>query len=128
MDSREIDTRRFRVYTLDGSWKVLVGKTDRDNDYLSLTFAEQNDYWFHTEGHPGAHVLLLHHEEEPRRPVLEQAAAIAAWHSKARKAKKVGVSLTKAQNVGKRRGSPAGQVVITKEQVLRVVPGLPEGE
>lgn len=125
---REIDTRRYRQYELNGGWIVLVGKTDSDNEELSLRFREPEDLWFHVDGVPGSHVLLLHREgEEPRRPILNQAAAIAAWHSKGRKAKKIGVTMTQAKNVSKRRGSPKGQVLVKYGDVIRVVPELPEG-
>ena len=123
---RPIDTRRFRQFVLPGDWLVLVGKTDEDNDYLSLEFAQPDDYWFHVDGHAGAHVLLLHKEgESAPRPIVESAAAIAAYYSKARNAKRVGVGMTRARAVGKRRGSPAGQVTVAKEEILRVVPALP---
>jgi predicted ribosome quality control (RQC) complex YloA/Tae2 family protein len=125
---REIDPRSFRRYDLDGGWIVLVGKTDADNDELSLNFREANDYWFHVEDVPGSHVLLLNQEgEEPRRPILHEAAAIAAWHSKGRKAKKIGVTMTLAKNISKKRGAPKGQVLVKSRDVIRVVPGLPEG-
>lgn len=126
---REIDTRSFRRYDLEGGWIVLVGKTDADNDELSLRFREPEDVWFHVADVPGSHVLLLQREgEEPRRSILHAAAAIAAWHSKGRKAKKIGVSMTKAKNVSKRRGAPRGQVLVKNSDVIRVVPGLPETE
>lgn len=124
---REIDSRCYRRYDLEGDWIVLVGKTDADNDELSLRFREPEDHWFHVEDVPGSHVLLLHREgEDPRRPILHQAAAIAAWHSKGRKSKKVGVTMTKAKYVSKRRGAPRGQVLVKNGELIRVVPGLPD--
>ncbi len=45
-------------YELPGGWKVIVGKTDWDNDLLSLKVAKPNDYWFHVRGMPGSHVVL----------------------------------------------------------------------
>ena len=113
-------------YELPGGWQVLAGKTDADNDRLSLKVAEPNDWWFHSRGTPGSHVILRAREGyEPDRGVLRQAAAIAAYHSKARKARQVAVSCTQARYVTKVRGDPAGTVRIRKERVLRVKPGLP---
>lgn len=123
---RNIEKKRMRVYELDEGWTVVVGKTDQDNDYLSLVFSEPNDYWFHVDGCPGAHVLLLHREGlEPKHQHLETAAEIAAYHSKARKALKVGVSMARAGDVGKSKGSPAGQVLVRKEKIYKVQPQLP---
>ena len=45
-------------YELPGGWIVLAGKTDQDNDHLSIKMAGPNDYWFHVRGLPGSHVLL----------------------------------------------------------------------
>jgi predicted ribosome quality control (RQC) complex YloA/Tae2 family protein len=124
---RQIDYKRMRVYTLEDDWLVVVGKTDADNDFISLRFSHGRDYWFHVDNLPGSHVLLLFQEDkEPSRAILEQAAAIAAWHSKGKKASRIGVSMTMASKVGKRKGAPAGQVTVKGEKVLRVKPGLPD--
>jgi predicted ribosome quality control (RQC) complex YloA/Tae2 family protein len=49
---------RLVEYLLPGRWKVLVGRTDADNDYLSLKLARPDDWWFHVRGMPGGHVIL----------------------------------------------------------------------
>ena len=49
---------RVWEYTIDGKWTVLAGRTDADNDRLSLKEARPNDWWFHVRGMPGSHVLL----------------------------------------------------------------------
>jgi predicted ribosome quality control (RQC) complex YloA/Tae2 family protein len=124
---REIDPKRMRRYTLPDHWIVVVGKTDADNDYLSLKFADPRDLWFHVEGLAGSHALLLYDENrEPPRAILDSAAAIAAWHSKGRNTSRIGVSCTKASQVSKRKGSPAGQVMVSAVKVLKVKPSLPE--
>lgn len=126
LEERNIDKRRVRVFELEGDWMVLVGKSDQDNDYLSLECSRSEDLWFHVDGFPGSHVLLLEvGQQRPPRAVLEKAAGIAAWFSKARKAKRVGVGMARASDVGKRRGAPKGQVTVKKEEILRVTPGLP---
>lgn len=113
-------------YALPGGFRVLVGKTDADNDELSLKVARQDDWWFHVRGLPGSHVVLQAPEGvEAERKTLEAAAAIAAYHSKARNAGVVPVSYTRARNVSKPRGVKAGTVEIRKEGVLKVRPGLP---
>lgn len=116
-------------YALPGGFRVLVGKTDRDNDVLSLRLAAQDDYWFHVRGLPGSHVVLRAPEGvEADRRTLEAAAAIAAFHSKARQAGIVPVSCTRARNVSKPRGAKPGSVEIRKEMMFKVRPGLPASE
>ncbi len=114
-------------YRISGDWIVLAGKTDEDNDYLSLKMAGPNDYWFHVRGMPGSHVILREKSgEEPDRSVLKEAAAIAAWHSKARNGGITAVSCTQAKYVSKPRGAKPGTVTIKKESVLKVRPGIPD--
>ena len=45
-------------HELPGGWIVLAGRTDADNDRLSLKVARPNDWWFHVRGMPGSHVVL----------------------------------------------------------------------
>jgi predicted ribosome quality control (RQC) complex YloA/Tae2 family protein len=109
-----------------GEWTVLVGLSDEDNDRLSLKVAHQDDWWFHVRGMPGSHVLLRAVEGvEPDRETLERAAAIAAYHSKARSGGLVAVSCTRARWVTKPRGAKPGTVQIRKETVFKVRPALP---
>lgn len=113
------------AYVVDG-WHVWAGRTAVDNDHLSLKVARNDDWWFHVKGEPGSHVVVFVRDgEEPPRSVLEQAAAIAAWHSKLRGGGTVAVSGTRARNVSKPRGAPAGLVQITRESTFKVRPGLP---
>ncbi len=118
---------RVWEYTIDGKWTVLAGKTDADNDRLSLKEARPNDWWFHVRGMPGSHVLLKAlPDEEPGKDILKAAAAVAAWHSKARTGGVTPVACTKAAHVTKPRGAKPGTVQIRKETILKVRPGLPD--
>ncbi len=121
---------RFNIveHELPGGWKVLAGKTDVDNDHLSMKLAKPNDYWFHVRGMPGSHVVLKTDQKglPPDRMVLKQAAAVAAWYSKARHGGTVPVSCTEARYVTKPKGAKPGLVHIRKELTLKVRPALPE--
>jgi predicted ribosome quality control (RQC) complex YloA/Tae2 family protein len=121
------DPARLFHYTLPGGWRVLAGRTDADNDYLSLHIAKPSDWWFHVRGMPGSHVLLLARPgDAPDRTTLRRAAAIAAYHSKARTAGVVAVSCTRARYVTKPGDAPLGTVQIRKEAVIKVRPEAPE--
>lgn len=125
--SRAEDEARLRAYDV-GGWQVLVGRTDADNDLLSVKLARPNDWWFHVRGMPGSHVLLRAREDaEPDRETLKRAAAIAAYHSKARRGGTVPVSCTRARFVTKPRGAKRGTVQIRRESILKVRPALPDG-
>jgi predicted ribosome quality control (RQC) complex YloA/Tae2 family protein len=110
-------------YRLPGGWEVLAGRTAAANDYLSLKLARPNDLWFHIRGMPGSHVVLRVPEgATPDRATRECAAAIAAYHSKARTAGTVAVTCTEARHVSKPPGSSPGTVTIRTETVLKVRP------
>ena|SRR5437762_7735335 len=116
---------RVLEYALPGGWRVLAGRTEADNDHLSLRVARPDDWWFHVRGMPGSHVILQGPAgNEPDRETLKHAAAIAAYHSKARKGGVVAVSCTRARYVQKPRDAKAGTVQIRKEVVLKVRPAL----
>ena len=113
-------------YRLPGDWEVLAGRTDADNEILSLKVAAPKDWWFHVRGVPGSHVILRARAgEETGRETLKMAAAIAAYHSKARGGGKVPVAYTRASRVSKPKGAPTGTVSVKRERVLKVRPELP---
>lgn len=120
------DTRLIE-YTLEGRWKVLVGRTEKDNDILSIKVAKANDWWFHVRGMPGSHVVLKVPEGgDPNRNILKMAASIAAYYSKGKKGGVVAVSYTRGRYVTKPRDAKPGTVQIRKESVLKIRPGLGE--
>jgi predicted ribosome quality control (RQC) complex YloA/Tae2 family protein len=116
---------RIFAYELPGGWKLFAGATDADNDYLSTRLAQPKDWWFHADKVPGSHVVLRSKEsEEPSRETLRQAAAVAAYHSKARNAGTVPVHCTRARYVSKPRGVKTGTVNVSRGSVLKVRPDI----
>jgi predicted ribosome quality control (RQC) complex YloA/Tae2 family protein len=116
---------RIIFYELPGGWTLLVGATDADNDYLSIELARPDDWWFHVDKVPGSHVILrAKPNEEPSRDTLRQAAAIAAYYSKARSAGIAPVHWTRARYVTKPRGAKAGTVSVSRGKVLKVRPDI----
>lgn len=112
---------------MPGGYRVMAGKTDMDNDRLSLKLAAPTDWWFHVRGMPGSHVVLkIDKNQPPDKKILNQAAAIAAYHSKARAGGVVAVSGTLACHVSKPRGAKPGTVQIRKERIFKVRPALPD--
>jgi predicted ribosome quality control (RQC) complex YloA/Tae2 family protein len=125
--SKRPDPPKLWEHTLPGGWQVLAGRSQADNDRLSIKLANPNDWWFHVRSMPGSHVVLRVPEgEEPSRNVLKQAAAVAAYYSKARGGGVTPVSATQAKNVRKPRGAKPGTVEIRREIVLKVRPALPD--
>lgn len=120
--------RPYRTVNVDG-WEVLVGRGDEDNDHLTFHVAEPHDMWLHVGGGtPGSHVIVRNPEKgEVPRAVLERAAQLAAWYSKARGAPRVDVHACRASDVSKPRGAPTGLVELARYKSIKVKPEPPAG-
>ena len=117
----------FRLFTVEGGFQVLAGKSSENNDLLTMKFAKPNDLWFHCRGSSGSHVVLKVSSAagEPSKKAIHQAASIAAYYSKMKNASSVPVAVTEKKFVRKPRGAPAGTVTLEREKVLFVEPKLP---
>lgn len=119
--------KNANVYVLSDDFVIIAGKTAKDNDFISFKVAGPKDYWFHSHGVPGSHVLLRSlNDEMPDKKTLEMAASVACYHSKYRTAGLSPVSMTLAKYVTKPSGVPTGTVSITKDKILKVRPLLPK--
>ena len=100
---------KYWHYLIDDKYNVFVGRDSKSNDYLSLKFAKQNDYWFHARGLPGSHVILRVENKKEGIPkdVIKKAASIAAFYSKAKTAGTAPVSYTFAKFVHKKKRNVA---------------------
>jgi predicted ribosome quality control (RQC) complex YloA/Tae2 family protein len=109
---------------IDG-YEVLVGRSARDNDELTFRIARPRDLWLHAAGYAGSHVVVRVPEsgDDVPRAVIDRAAALAAWHSKARNARgKVEVHVCRAADIRKPRGVPSGTVELRRYDAVRVYP------
>ena len=114
--------RPYKTVVVDGH-EVLIGRGDVENDELTFEVAAPEDLWLHVAGGiAGSHVVVRNPEKvgELPRPVVERAAELAAWHSKARHAGRVEVHVCRVSDVHKRRGAPAGEVELRRWDRLRV--------
>ena len=120
----------FRVFTVDGGFEVWAGKSSENNDLLTTRHARPNDLWFHARGAGGSHVVLRvgTGKGEISRKAKEQAASVAAYYSKMKNSGLVPVAMTEKKYVHKRKGTPAGTVMVERETVLLVPPQLPVGK
>lgn len=110
-------------YLIDG-YTVLVGKNNKQNDYLTCKLAQNSDIWFHTKDIHGSHVVLKLDNSKTDVPdsVLYKCAALAAYFSKAKMSKNVPVDYTFIKNVKKPNGAKPGMVIYTNNKTLYVNP------
>lgn len=110
-------------YTVDG-YTVLVGRNNKENDYLSLKYAKKEDLWFHTKDFHGSHTILKidNNLPFPSADTLIKVAQIAAIHSKAKNSSNVPVDYCNVKYVKKPSGSKPGMVIYTNNKTLNVTP------
>ncbi len=114
----------LKYRTSDG-YLVWCGRNNKQNDKLTCRDARPWDIWFHTQGFAGSHVILVTEGTDlndlPDRTV-EEAAAIAAWNSKARGAALIPVDYTQVKNVKKPNGAKPGMVIFDHYYTLYSTP------
>lgn len=105
---------------------IYVGKNNLQNDTLTLRFANSSDIWFHTKKIHGSHTVIKLgiDKEVPRRTMLE-AAALAAYFSKARTSNQVPVDYTQIKNVKKPNGAKPGMVIYDGYNTIYTAPKSP---
>lgn len=110
-------------YTIDG-YTVFVGRNNKENDYLTLKFANKNDIWFHTKDFHGSHTILKIDNSlpYPSNDILVKVAELAAKHSKARNSSNVPVDYCEVKFVKKPSGSKPGMVIYTNNKTINVTP------
>ena len=106
--------------TPDGM-KVLCGKNNIQNEYITHRLAEKQDYWFHARKTPGSHVLLVTEGREPTDLDFTTAAEIAAYYSKA-EGDNIAVDYLLARHVKKPAGSKPGFVIYHTNWTAYVTP------
>ncbi|EGQ3699664.1 fibronectin-binding domain-containing protein [Staphylococcus pseudintermedius] len=99
---------------------ILVGKNNKQNDYLTNKRAQKSHLWFHTKDIPGSHVVILN--DAPSDKTIEEAAMIAAYFSKAGQSGQIPVDYTTIRNVHKPSGSKPGFVTYDNQKTLYATP------
>ena len=123
------EAERFpRRFVSVSGLEIIVGRSDGENDEL-IRWARRTDIWLHAQGVSGSHVILRSPGKQmPDHRSIEQAAAVAAFYSKAKTSAIVPVAWTLLKYVVKRKGQGPGQVTYTREKVVFVEPAKMNGK
>jgi predicted ribosome quality control (RQC) complex YloA/Tae2 family protein len=108
-----------RFFSSDGT-EIIVGKNNKQNDYLTNRLAARDEIWLHTKDIPGSHVVIR--SRQPKEKTILEAAIIAAYFSKARDSSSVPVDFTLVRHVKKPAGSKPGFVIYENQQTVFVTP------
>ena len=106
-------------FEIDG-FTVLVGKNNKQNDFLTTKFANDNDMWLHVKDFQGSHVIIRTENKEPSQDTINKCAMLAKAYSKANQSSNATVDYTLVKYVKKPSGSKPGMVIYTHEKSVTV--------
>lgn len=124
-ERQELEPRLpYRPARLSSGVTIFIGRDGSDNDRTTFDFARPYELWFHTQQCPGSHVVMKYPNKsfEPSKREIEETAAIAAFHSKARNDSLVPVIYTQRRYVRKPRKAKPGLVMVERESSVMVAP------
>ena len=114
----------YHEFVVNG-FRIWVGRNAESNDVLTLKLGYKEDLWLHAKDVAGSHVLIKHQSGKNfPKDVIERAAQLAAYNSKRKNETLCPVVVTPKKYVRKRKGDPAGAVVVEREEVIMVEPRL----
>jgi len=126
--SNETASTNFRRYRTPSGFELLIGRNNRQNDYLTFRVAGDYDLWFHAQEIPGSHVLLrLEPGAVPEEADLQFTANLAVYYSRARQTDQAPVVYTEPKHVYKPKGANPGIAIYKQERILWGQPQLVNG-
>ena len=119
--SRKPHTPVVMQFVTPDGMRILCGKNNVQNEYITHKLSSKLDYWFHARKTAGSHVLLVTEGKEPTDLDFTTAAEIAAYYSKA-EGDNIAVDYTLAKNVKKPAGAKPGFVIYHTNWTAYVTP------
>lgn len=119
----KITSKPFHYISSDG-FDIYVGKNNYQNDELTFKVANGGDWWFHSKGCPGSHVVLITGGKDVPDRAFEEAAALAAYYSKGKDQDKVEIDYLQRKNVKKPGGAKPGFVVYYTNYSMVIAPDI----
>ena len=104
------------------NYTFLVGKNNKQNDYLSTKILKSNDLWFHVKDITSSHGILITNNTKPPMDVVVRCAQIVAYYSKARQSSNVPVDYAFGKYIKKPSGIKPGMVIYTHNSTVNVQP------
>ncbi|MEN2258284.1 NFACT RNA binding domain-containing protein [Paraclostridium benzoelyticum] len=120
-EKNTLTTKPNEFLSSDG-FTILVGKNNKQNDFLTLRVANNDDLWMHTKNIPGSHVIIKSEGKEIPESTIFEGAMLAAFFSKSKMSAQVPVDYTLKKNVKKPNGSKPGMVIYETNSTIYVTP------
>lgn len=124
--NRKKQQPQLTEYKSAEGYRILVGKNNMQNDYITCALASKGDMWFHTKNIHGSHVVVFCGGGPLSDETIIFAASLAAKNSKASSSSNVPVDYTPVKYVKKPAGAKAGMVIYTTNKTVFVNPYVEE--
>jgi predicted ribosome quality control (RQC) complex YloA/Tae2 family protein len=112
----------YRVVRYEG-FEIRIGKGARENDELLRNYTTKFDKWLHAKDVSGSHVVIRNpSQNQISMDVIERAAQLAAYYSKAKNEGMAAVIYTDRKYVRKPKGAHPGMVKVDREYTILVEP------
>ncbi|MDW3986931.1 NFACT family protein [Staphylococcus saprophyticus] len=113
-------TMQLQEYVSTDGDTIMVGKNNKQNDYLTNKLAKKHQLWFHTKDIPGSHVVIL--SDDPSEETIKEAAMLSGYFSKAGSSAQIPVDFTEIKHVHKPSGAKPGFVTYDNQKTLYATP------
>ncbi|MCD6098909.1 DUF814 domain-containing protein [bacterium] len=115
----------FYRFVVDG-FELFVGRSAKENYYVTFSIGGKEDMFFHAHNIPGSHLILKTNGKDVPRRTIERVASIAAYFSKGRTFSTVEVAYTKRKWVHRTKSAVGGKVVLVRYKTILVEPRKPD--
>ena len=122
-NKKKINYNIHKFISSDGI-KILVGKNNIQNEYLTFDLAKQTDTWFHIKNAHGAHVIVNEHIDNIPDTTIKEAAELAGYFSNYKSENKVTIDYTLKKELKKVKGKPPGFCIYHKYKSIVIKPKL----
>ena len=118
--NKKEETPKYSIINLENT-RILYGKNNLQNDYLTFKLANKNDMWFHAKDYHGSHVIV---QGEINEDIIRLAANIAAYYSAGRLSSSVPVNYCNIKNLKKIPQAKPGLVQLTTYKTIYIDPDI----
>jgi len=102
----------------EGDILYYVGKNNVQNEFITHSIANKEDYWFHVKDAPGGHVVVT--AKKLNEHIIRKAAMLAANYSSMKLSSSIPVDYTQIKNIKKIAGMPGYHVIYKNQQTIYI--------
>lgn len=117
----KIKNPNYDIYYDELGIKILVGKNNIQNNYITHKISRKDYLWFHVQNQSGSHTVVCS-TEDLQESTIRAAANLAALHSKSKNSSSVPVDYTKIKNIKKIPGEIGSYVSYTNQKTIYIDP------